>query len=276
MNAQSLSDLSVPRVGGIRAARRLRSNRRSAWRGIWIVGEILRAAGHFGWVWLKFGGRPSLNARARCLQASCRRVLRVFSPEVRIAGIALHRGLLVANHLSYLDILALGAATPCVFVSKSEVRRWPVFGWFASFAGTLFVQRNHRADVSRMTAAIREALHEEVVVVLFPEGTSSGGATVLPFKSALLGAIEATDHHVTPAALSYMLGDGNAADEACYWKDMTLVPHLWNLLGKHSLRIAVVFGPSRKIGNDDRKAIANQLHAEVLRLKRTLDSKLSS
>lgn len=127
-----------------------------------------------------------------------------------------------------------------------------------------------------MTEEIRGVLGEEILVVLFPEGTSTDGATVLPFKSALLGAVEATDHPTTSAAIAYHLDDGNAEEEVCYWKDMTLVPHLWNLLGKHSLRAALWFGSSKVTTHEDRKTAALRLHSEVLELKRSIDATLQS
>ncbi len=187
-----------------------------------------------------------------------------------------NRGLLVCNHLSYLDILVIGATTPCVFISKSDVRRWPVFGWFAAWAGTLFVRRERRTDAARMTEEIRTALSQEILVVLFPEGTSTGGTAVLPFKSALLGAVEATDHPIAPAAIAYHLDDGDAAEEVCYWKDMTLFPHLWNLLGKRSLNAGLEFGLAKAVSREDRKTTALRLHSEVLELKRSLDATFQS
>lgn len=252
------------------------STLRSAWRAVWLGGEILLAAFRFGWASILCRGTVPRRVRARCLQTSCRRILRVFDADVRVSGRPPNRGLLVCNHLTYLDILVIGATTPCVFVSKSDVRRWPVFGWFAGWAGTLFVRRGRRTDAARMTEEIRGVLGEEILVVLFPEGTSTDGTTVLPFKSALLGAVEATDHPTTPAAVGYALHDGDAAEEVCYWKDMTLVPHLWNLLGKRSLRAAVEFGPSKVTTHEDRKSAALRLHSEVHELKRSIDATLES
>lgn len=127
-----------------------------------------------------------------------------------------------------------------------------------------------------MTEEIRSALGEEILVVLFPEGTSTGGTTVLPFKSALLGAVEATAHPTTSAAVGYALHDGDAAEEVCYWKDMTLVPHLWNLLGKRSLRAALAIGPAKAVSQEDRKSAALRLYSEVLELKRSIDATLQS
>ncbi len=235
-------------------------------RSLWLAGEIILAFARFAWLVGVRAGVPGHQARARWLQQVCRRVLRVFGVQLRIGGAIPSSGLLVCNHLSYLDILVLGAMTPCVFISKCEVRHWPVFGWFASWAGTIFLQRDRRSDVMRVTAEMRRVLETGARVVLFPEGTTSDGRAVLPFKSALLEAATEQSQGLSAAFIEYTLKDGSVADEVCYWRDMTLFPHLLNLLGKHGLEARLGFvelkHPSR-----DRKQLARQLHAEVLRLK---------
>jgi 1-acyl-sn-glycerol-3-phosphate acyltransferase len=174
--------------------------------------------------------------------------------------------MLASNHLSYLDILMLGAITPVAFVAKREVRNWPVFGWFARLAGTMFVHREKRSDVNRSTAEIKEALRNGALVVLFPEGTSSDGDTVLPFKSALLAPATQQEHPLSASFIRYGLDDGSVADEVCYWRDMTLVPHLLNLLGKRGVSAHVSFMQVHE-GCANRKELARQLHAEVVRLR---------
>jgi 1-acyl-sn-glycerol-3-phosphate acyltransferase len=206
--------------------------------------------------------QSALHHRALWLHRICRRVLRAFGVQSTVIGTVPTRGLLVANHLSYLDIVFLGALTPCVFVAKSEVKRWPVFGWFARLAGTIFVDRNNRRDAARANEAIRAALREGALVVLFPEGTSSDGSTVLPFKSSLLEAAIGERVPITVAALRYELPNGDAGAEVCYWGEHTLVPHLIKLLSKREVRASVAFSEVPNTWRD-RKKLAAQLHAEV-------------
>jgi 1-acyl-sn-glycerol-3-phosphate acyltransferase len=104
------------------------------------------------------------------------------------------------------------------------------------------------------------------LVVLFPEGTSSGGATVLPFKSALLEPAARNVHALTVGLIAYGLSSGDVSEEVCYWKDMTLVPHLINLLSKRAIRASVRFTRLQQ-GSTNRKELARQLHSEVLRLR---------
>jgi 1-acyl-sn-glycerol-3-phosphate acyltransferase len=235
-------------------------------RLLWLGGEILLAAFNYA-RFCAFRSRAGLPmARATWLQQSSRRALRIFHMEASVAGHLPVHGLLVCNHLSYLDVLLLAALTPARFVAKSEVRKWPVFGWFARLAGTIFVERNKRCQAARTADEVGIALREGPLVVLFPEGTSTGGQTVLPFKSSLLEPATGNTHAVTAGLIAYELAGGNVSEEACYWKDMTLLPHLINLLGKPGIQASVHFSTSQP-GTTNRKVLARQLHSEILRLK---------
>lgn len=234
-------------------------------RAIWFALELLLFFGAFGWLLLRCAGRPSQRERSHWLQWCSRRTLRVFGVRYQAAGLPPQTGLLVSNHLSYLDILVLVSLTPAVFVSKAEVKHWPVFGWFAGLAGTLFVDRTKRSDVTRMNALISNALADGNVVVLFPEGTSWNGSEILPFKSSLLEPIVGTKHPLAIGHLSYTLADGDAANDVCYWGDATFFPHLVKLMTKHHVHARVRFGSIPQPASD-RKELAQQLHAEISNL----------
>lgn len=238
-------------------------------RLLWLGGVI--ALGCFSYLCQFAFRQADTNARARWLQRSCRRTLRVLGANLETSGPVPARGLLVCNHLSYVDILALSACAPVVFVAKREVRRWPVFGWFARLAGTVFVDREHRTRVGQTTREIETALDHGALVVLFPEGTSSDGKTVLPFKSSLLEPAAGLTHPLSTALIQYELPDGDVGEEVCYWKDMTLVPHLINLMSKRGLRASIRFTQTRA-DSSDRKELAKQLHSEILQLKSALAS----
>ena len=239
---------------------------RLTWRLLWLVAEVLLAAARFARLFLSRFGRPSRLERAACLQRGCRRVLRIFITQVAVTGPRPTAGLLVCNHLSYLDILLLGSLSRCVFVSKQEVRGWPVFGWFASLAGTVFIQRSRRGEVGAVAGQIRSLLAEGQLVVLFPEGTSSDGRTILPFKSPLLEPAVGQTCPIFAGCIGYSRPGGGVADEVCYWGDMTLLPHLLNLLMQPYAQARIGFVEIRQPAVD-RKALARQLHAEAVRLK---------
>ena len=235
-------------------------------RILWLGGELALAALTFVCL-CAFRPEDALpSARASWMQRTSCRLLRVFGITSRIVGPVPSNGLLVSNHLGYLDVVVLAACTPAVFVAKREVKYWPVFGWFASLAGTIFVDRERPTQVEQFTGDIETVLNRGVLVILFPEGTSSGGQTVLPFKSSLLEPATRQSHPLTAGLIRYELPDGDVAEEVCYWKDMTFVPHLVNLLSKRAILASVHFTQLCE-GSRNRKELARQLHAEIMRLK---------
>jgi 1-acyl-sn-glycerol-3-phosphate acyltransferase len=143
---------------------------------------------------------------------------------------------------------------------------WPLFGWLARSAGTIFIDRERRLSSSKVVGLVRNAIAGGSVVVLFPEGTSSDGSTVLPFKSALLESAVQLRCPVTSASIQYALDDGSVADEVCYWRDMTLVPHLFNLLFKQEIQSTCSFSLP-KIRSGSRKQITNELRAEIMSMR---------
>ncbi len=205
-------------------------------------------------------------ARAAWLQHACRRHLKIFGYTANVSGDIPQSGLLVSNHLSYLDILAICSTAPAAFVSKAEVRRWPLFGWLAAMGGTVFIERERRTHVGEVNREIENALAEGVLVVVFPEGTSSDGQTVLPFRAPLLEPALRGGHEIATAWIHYELPEGDAKQEVCYWGDHTFFPHLIHLLGKKSVRATLRFGRFQRT-TDDRKELARQLREAILALK---------
>ena len=207
-----------------------------------------------------------LRVRALWLQRASRRVLRLFQFKTQMAGPIPSRGLLICNHLSYLNILVLSSLTPAVFVSKREVKFWPVFGQFAVLAGTVFVDRARRFQVGQVNDEITAALNRDALVVLFPEGTSSNGQTLLPFKSSLLEPATNLEWPLAIGRIHYEIDDGDAGEEVCYWGGHTFFPHMLNLLGKRRVRATVRFGQFSERSRD-RKELAQRLRAGILGLK---------
>ena len=233
-------------------------------RLLWLGAEL--ALGGFRYIIACAFRAEDSPIRAVWLQGLSRRILRVLGVALDVSGVIPGRGLLVSNHLSYVDIIVIGACAPVVFVAKREVKRWPVFGWFARRAGTVFADRESRPRVGQTAREIETALERGGLVVLFPEGTSSDGKSVLPFKSSLLESAARLTHPLATSLIQYELPDGDVGEEVCYWKDMTLVPHLINLLSKRGLRASIRFTQT-SAGSSDRKQIARQLHSEILQMK---------
>lgn len=208
-----------------------------------------------------------LRRQARLNRDMAGKLLQIFNPRLRVHGEIQSEGLLVSNHLSYVDILALGSLQPTVFLSKADVAKWPLFGWFAKRTGTLFLKREQRGEVTGVSAQFKSVINAGLPLVAFLEGTSTDGRRVLPFRSSLLEPAVQQGWSVTPVWIGYRLENGSVEDEVCYWRDMTLLPHLLNLMTKQSLVIDVAFGQPVSPRGMTRKELATRLHAEVCRLK---------
>lgn len=183
---------------------------------------------------------------------------RVFGIRVKIIGTPIQDcgGLMVSNHSSYLDILALGGVARVSFVAKSEVAGWPLFGTFARLQRTVFVERERRSKTGESRDIMRERLLEGDVLVLFPEGTSDDGHRVLPFKSALMGAADSEigkDANgepiyvpVQPVSITYVNVHGIPMGREnrplfSWYGDMELVDHLWEGLQTGPVDLVIEF-----------------------------------
>jgi 1-acyl-sn-glycerol-3-phosphate acyltransferase len=188
--------------------------------------------------------------------------------------------LILSNHVSWLDICVISALAPVVFVAKSEVAGWPVFGWLARLQRTIFIDRQARHRTGAATREIATRLLGGDAVVLFAEGTSSDGMRVLPFRSALVGAIHhalggGTHHsHVTvqPMSLAYTRLSGlpmgrSLRDRVAWYGDVDLIPHLIHVLASGAVDVTVSWGEAIAYdGGADRKAIARISEKSVRRM----------
>lgn len=203
--------------------------------------------------------------RALWMHEWCGKAMGRLGIKLHVVGQAPDAGLIVSNHLSYIDIFAFGTAMPCVFVSKSEVKDWPVFGTLTTMAGTVYIDRKRRSDTWNANESIRRVLDQGLRVVIFAEGTSSDGTSVLPFYPSLFEPAVEGEVPITAAHIGYTLADGNVGQDIAYWGDMTFFPHLLKLLSKRGLSATVTFnGQPRKFA--DRKIAAAEMHEEVLKL----------
>lgn len=206
--------------------------------------------------------------RAHWLHRSSALVLRRMGVHAESRGPRPARGLICANHLSYLDIAVCAAATPCVFVSKREVRGWPAFGSFASWGGTIFLDRQSRHSAEAAAAAMSAVLNQGVPVLLFPEGTSTDGTELLRFHPTLIEPAVAQRQPIAAAAIAYRLRGGEERD-LCYYGDVSFVPHLLRTLGRTGISAQIEFYPEAQVYSE-RKAAALDLHEKVAAMRRIL------
>lgn len=213
--------------------------------------------------------QPERNAR---VQAWAARMLAIVGIELQVRGTPPERGpmLLVANHISWLDILALHAARHCRFVSKSQVRRWPLVGPLATGAGTLYVERESRRDAMRVVHGMAASLRAGDILAIFPEGTTTDGAGLLPFHANLLQAAISADAPVLPVGLDFLeAGTRHRSRAAAYIDDDTLLGSVWRALMAPPLLALVTFGEPQHAGGRDRRQWAVDLRTAVQQLRET-------
>lgn len=244
---------------------------RVGWRiGASVLWTVVCYLGLLPWLlvaWVSPRLRVRLNAGAQRIWS--RGLLRVFGVKRERAGLPPRKPfLLVSNHLTYLDILVLGAELGAVFISKLELGTWPGLGHLARVTGTIFVDRSRPRDALRVLDEMDRAIEAGAGVVLFPEGTSSRGDRVYPLKAALLEWAAQRQYPVHAATVRYSTGDPArpARDAVCWWGDDT--PFFGHFLGMASLpriHAGVTFGEEAIVA-DHRSALAGRLHQALDRL----------
>jgi 1-acyl-sn-glycerol-3-phosphate acyltransferase len=209
--------------------------------------------------------RARTRQQGRAFRAWCRALCRILAIRVRAAGRApAPPFVLVANHVSYVDILVLGTELPCIFVAKAEIDQWPLFGALCRSVHTIFIDRRAKRELPRVIAEIEATLAAGQGVVIFPEGTSGAGHEVLPFRSSLLELPAKMRWPVHPATLGYALAAGSPPVHLAvtWWGEMPFGRHLWALLRLPRIEARLHFGASA-IVEGDRKLLAERLWSEV-------------
>ena len=234
----------------------------AAWR---LSRALWHALG--GWCTITFlFSRLTPSQREERVQDWARGLLRVLGLDLEVHGEPVARGpaLIVANHISWLDILALHAARFCRFVSKADVHHWPLIGPLATGAGTLYIERESRRDALRVVHHMAESLRAGDVLAVFPEGTTSDGTALLPFHANLLQAAITADAPVQPVALGFVDAATRRPTRApCYIDDDTLISSMWRTLTSPRIVVVVRFGPPQTCAGRDRRTWARDLQEAV-------------
>jgi len=206
---------------------------------------------------------PSAHREAHIQEWACA-VLQALGIQVRLQGAIQPGLLLVANHVSWLDVIVMHSLCPEVrFVAKADVLRWPVIGSLARGAGTLFVQRDRPRMAARIVSEVTSVLGSGGTVMVFPEGTTTDGVAVLPFRSSLLQAVFAGNGTAQPIALRYSEGTHSISPSVRYQGDDSLVQSIWWLCRARCVVAKVIALPLRVASNADRKAFAAALSADI-------------
>lgn len=194
--------------------------------------------------------------------------LRILNVHVRIKGDLPPQTataiLFVANHVSWLDILALNAVKRVRFVAKSEIRNWPVIGWLAARTGTVFLARRRPRQLIRLNHLLGTALKRGQCVALFPEGTTSDGRAVLGFHSGLLESAVTSQSLVWPVALRYHTSDGQPAESAAFIGEQSLIASMCKVMTQPALHLDLHFLPALAGSQYHRRELAHRARAAIL------------
>src|SRR4051794_29123728 len=198
------------------------------------------------------------------------KLVRVMGLEVRVAGeppAATESGAMIAaNHVSWLDIFVISSVRPTRFIAKSEIRDWPIAGWIAERAGTIFIRRERRRDTARINERVHAALQEGDCVGLFPEGTTTEGDDLLDFHSSLFEPAVANEAHVHPCALRYERPDGSLARAMAFVGEISFMQSLGLAIRQRGIVARVSFAPAIATAGLKRREVALGAEAAVATL----------
>ena len=190
-----------------------------------------------------------------------RKLLRLMNIEARLHGAIDAPGgnvLLVANHVSWLDIVVLNAHRPSRFIGKAELARWPVVGRLIRDTGTLFIERERRRDTHRVNRRAADALAAGDVIAVFPEGTTTDGTTLLRFHGSLLQPIVDAGGHVLPVAIRYHDGEGALSLAPEYAGDTSFVASFWRVCGERRLAVELIAAAPLPAAERHRRELARE------------------
>jgi 1-acyl-sn-glycerol-3-phosphate acyltransferase len=232
--------------------------------------------------------RPKWGAEgAVWIHGWCGRIVGWLGFGCEVEGLVPRGGAVVSNHLSYLDILLYSSVQPFVMVAKTEVRGWPLLGWLTAQAGTVYVERGGGPTTyPRVNAAMAEAYRSGLPVLFFPEGTTTDGAGVLPFRRGLFHSVLNNGVSLRTAALRYSLENdavncgASVGEDVCWWGEMGFTSHLFRLLGLRGLSVKVRFGDEvleradRFVLSETSQAQVAEMYAEIGGVERVVEVEL--
>jgi 1-acyl-sn-glycerol-3-phosphate acyltransferase len=233
------------------------------WR---LARAVLHGVHGLAIVLLRFPSFDEAGRHARIAWWSAK-MLRMLGARLEVQG-SFRPGakLVVANHISWLDIMAIHAVCPQArFVSKAEVHHWPLIGRLVGSAGTLYIERERRRDSLRVMHHMAEALAAGHTVAVFPEGTTGDGQTLLPFHANLLQSAISTATPVQPVALRFSDAQFEVSPSALFLGETTLAQSLWRLACSHGLVVTVRVLSAEATAHADRRALAQHLREQIER-----------
>ena len=182
--------------------------------------------------------------------------IKVYGDPGKIDG-----GLIVANHQSYLDIIAHATIFSIRFTPKVEIASWPVLGWILTINRPIWVDRKSKQRSQKTLSEYQETLEHGINLIVYPEGTSSDGSRILPFKSTPFEAVSSGNYKIFPVLIRYLQKPGEPT--FCWYGDMTFLPHCWQILGSSSINVEIHIMDPLIPGGRKRKELAHFVHEHM-------------
>ncbi|MBM5572082.1 MULTISPECIES: lysophospholipid acyltransferase family protein [Deefgea] len=171
--------------------------------------------------------------------------------------------ILIANHISWFDIFAINSITVARFVARADVQHWPVIGMLCKGASTVFIDRERVRDTQRVNASISTALNNQECIAFFPEGTTSNGQEIRPFKASLIQSAFETNATIQPIYLRYTNEQGEYSTDAAYIDDMSITDSLWLIASSRKLHIEIHFLDQLTPEGHDRRTLNKEIEAMI-------------
>jgi 1-acyl-sn-glycerol-3-phosphate acyltransferase len=208
-----------------------------------------------------------LPRRQRIIRTWCRGLLSILRVEARVHGLPANglpgNVLIVANHVSWLDIFVLNTVQPARFIAKSELAAWPLVGRLMAGAGTLFIERGRRRDTHKVNKDAADVLAAGDVIAIFPEGTTTDGRGLLPFHGSLLQPIIDADGHVQPIAIGYRTLAGDYNEAPAYVGETSFMSSFWRVTAERVLVVELHVAPPLPARTRHRRELARAAEAAI-------------
>lgn len=228
-----------------------------------------RTALHLGYGLLLALSYPWMfhSSRRRTLQRWSAELLKILNIRISITAddalYYLQPGIIITNHISWLDVFVLNAVVPMRFVAKSEVRRWPLIGWMCARVQTLFIERGNARDAARIGGEMATVLQRGECFAVFPEGTTTDGTKVGAFHASMLQPAIDAGVQIHPVALRYQDAQGAHSTSAAYIGELSLIDSMWRIFVCHSLHVHLVATPSLTAAGSDRRTLAQRARQQI-------------
>lgn len=231
------------------------------WRMLRLISHLLWGVVMTTWLYPRYSRQQWVHATQRWSAT----LLRIAQVRLHVVGKPEHlypaNTLLVANHVSWLDIFVMNSAVVSRFVAKAEIRDWPVIGRMVANGGTLFIEREKRRDTARVTRSVSHALHDGDCLAFFPEGGTGNGLELRPFKSSMFQPAIEAGAKVIPVAVRYLDANGKVTLATSYAGDISLLQCVWNIVSQPEIYAELIFGLPVPAQGKNRRELCQ--HAEM-------------